>query len=161
MVLTLAFLPAVIGLLPWHWRWAHAMPVEGVVGRLMADTLMGYLNLTGAWIVAGVMAAGGLYLGSNFSFRTAWEWSQERSIQLAAWNDRYRNWRADKADQKAEQEAIRRAELGTEDELEEEVQTPGFFARIFGFLRRRREDEDLLDEVPRRPTHGTEGAGGR
>src|SRR5271170_1907880 len=74
VILTLAFLPSVLGLLPWHWHWLHAMPVEGMTGRLVADALTGYLNLTGAWIVAGVFAAGGLYLGSNFSFRAAWEW---------------------------------------------------------------------------------------
>ena len=105
VVLTLAFLPAVLGLLPWHWHWLHAVAIEGVVGRLIADTLTGYLNLTGASIVAGVVAAGGLYLGSNFSFRAAWEWSQERSIQLSALHDRWRNWQADRADRRAEANA--------------------------------------------------------
>jgi len=100
-----------------------------------------------------VLAAGGLYFGSNFSFRAAWEWSQERSIQLSAWHDRYRNWQADRADKKAEREAIRAAELGPqfeEDEIEIEERRPGIFARMFGFLRRKRrdEDEDLLDDVP-------------
>jgi S-DNA-T family DNA segregation ATPase FtsK/SpoIIIE len=151
VILTLTFLPAIAGLLPWHWHWMHAMPIEGFTGRLMADLLTGYFNLTGASIVAGVMAAAGLYLGSNFSFRSAWEWSQERSIQLSAWHDRWRNWQADRADRKAEQEAIRQAERGPIDVEEEfeEVHEPGFFARIFGFLRRRKPSEDdLLDEVP-------------
>ncbi|WP_263353917.1 DNA translocase FtsK [Acidicapsa acidisoli] len=152
VILTLAFLPAVIGLIPWHWHWLHAMPIEGVTGRLMADFLTGYLNLTGAWIVAGVVAAGGLYLGSNFSFRAAWEWSQERSIQLGAWHDRWRHWQADRADRRAEEAAIRAAERGpmdAEDEMDEDVREPGIFARLFGFMRRRsRSDEDLLDEVP-------------
>jgi S-DNA-T family DNA segregation ATPase FtsK/SpoIIIE len=153
VILTLAFMPTLFGMLPWHWHWLHAMAIEGVIGRLMADLLMSYLNLTGAAIVAAVLAAGGLYLGSNFSFRAAWEWSQERSIQLSAWHDRYRNWQADKADKKAEREAIRQAELGIPPDAEldeEEFRQPGIFARIFGFLRRRRtvEEEDLLDEVP-------------
>ena len=157
VLLALAFVPAAFGMLPWHWRWLHAMPIEGVVGKLMADLLMNNLNLTGASIVAAVTAALGLYLGSSFSFRAAWEWSQERFIQLAAWNDRYRNWQADKADQKAEREAIRRAELGLgsdpethDEEFEVEYEKPGLISRMFGFLRRkpREEDEDLLDEVP-------------
>ena len=112
VALTLAFLPAAFGLFPWHWRWLHVLPVEGVTGRLVADLLASNLNLTGAGIVAGVLAAGGLYLGSNFSFRTAWEWAQERSIQLSAWHDRYANWQADRADKRAEERAIREAELG-------------------------------------------------
>ena len=152
VILTLAFLPAIIGMIPWHWHWLHAVAIEGVTGRLMADLLMGYLNPTGAWIVAGVVTAGGLYLGSNFSFRAAWEWSQERSIQLAAWHDRWRNWQADRADRKAEKEAIRAAERGpvdAEDEFEEEVHEPGFFGRIFGFMRRPKpSEEDLLEDVP-------------
>ncbi len=152
VILTLAFLPALAGMLPWHWHWRHAMPIEGMTGRLMADLLIGYLNLTGAAIVAGVLAAGGLYLGSNFSFRAAWEWSQERSIQLSAWHDRWRNWQADRADRRAEQEAIRAAEggpTGAEDEIEEEVREPGFLGRVFGFLRRRKTaEDDLLDDVP-------------
>jgi DNA segregation ATPase FtsK/SpoIIIE, S-DNA-T family len=152
VILTLAFLPAIVALLPWRWHWMHAMPVEGFTGRLMADLLIGYFNITGAWIVASVLAAGGLYLGSNFSFRATWEWSQERSIQLSAWHDRWRNWQADRADQRAEREAIRQAERGpvdTEEEFEEEVHEPGFFGRIFGFLRRgKASEDDLLDDVP-------------
>jgi len=158
VILTLAFLPAVAGLIPWHWHWMHAMPIEGMTGRLMTDLLVGYLNPTGAAILAGVLAACGLYLGSNFSFRAAWEWSQERSIQLSAIHDRWRNWEADRADKRAEREAIRQAEHGPIDaqheldeldELEEEIHAPGFFARIFGFLRRRKPvDDDLLDDVP-------------
>ena len=152
VMLTLAFLPAVLGLLPWHWHWLHAVAIEGVVGRLIADMLTGYLNLTGAGIVAGVVAAGGLYLGSNFSFRAAWEWSQERSIQLSALHDRWRNWQADRADRRAEANAIRQAEMGLPSQSEEEyeeVPEPGRIARFFSFFRRRKDvDEDLLDDVP-------------
>jgi S-DNA-T family DNA segregation ATPase FtsK/SpoIIIE len=148
VVLVMAFLPAVFGLIPWHWRWLHQLPIEGVTGRLVADLLATYLNTTGAWIVAGVVAAFGLYLGSNFSFRAAWEWSQERSVQLSAWHDRYSNWQADRADRRAEAQAIREAEGGPVlAELEES--DAGFFSRVFGFMRRRRPTaEDLIDEVP-------------
>jgi len=150
VVLTLAFLPAVLGLLPWHWHWLHAVAIEGVVGRIIADTLTGYLNLTGASIVAGVVAAGGLYLGSNFSFRAAWEWSQERSIQLSALHDRWRNWQADRADRKAEANALREATMGPSDDEEyDEAPEPGRIARFFSFFRRKRAGEDdLLDDVP-------------
>jgi S-DNA-T family DNA segregation ATPase FtsK/SpoIIIE len=156
VILTLAFLPAVVGLIPWHWHWRHAMPIEGVVGRLIADELIVYVNVMGAWILASVLAAAGLYLGSNFSFRAAWEWSQERSIQLTAWHDRWRNWQADRADVRAEKEAVRRAELGLEDadisdshEGFAEAKEPGIFSRFFGLFRSRRMSaEDMLDEVP-------------
>ncbi len=162
VVLTLAFLPAVFGLLPWHWHWLHVLPVEGVTGRLLADLLNGYLNIPGASIVAGVLAAGGLYLGSNFSFRAAWEFAQERSIQLSAWHDRYRNWQADRADKRAEERAVREAELGLDPEVEDEPRAvaerkPGLFSRFLGIFRRREmTEEEMLDEIPafrRMPHH--------
>jgi len=31
-LLALLFMPAVFGLLPWHWRWLHLLPIEGVLG---------------------------------------------------------------------------------------------------------------------------------
>ncbi len=153
VVLTLTFLPAGLAMVPWHWRWLHVLPMEGVVGRLVADLLVRYLNLTGAAILVAVLAGAGLYLGSHFSFRAAWEWFQERSIQLSAWNDRWRNWQADRADQQAEREAIRQAEQGPEFAGEEEgaaeLRRPGVFARMFGLLRRPKPvDDELLDDVP-------------
>ncbi len=153
VLLTLTFLPTGLGMSPWHWRWLHVLPMEGVVGRLMADLLMRYLNVTGAAILAAVLAGAGLYLGSHFSFRAAWEWFQERSIQLSAWNDRWQNWQADRADKRAEREAIRQAELGPEFNPEEEraagMRQPGLLARMFGFMRRKKSaEDDLLDDVP-------------
>jgi S-DNA-T family DNA segregation ATPase FtsK/SpoIIIE len=77
-VLALAFLPAVFGLLPWHWLWLHALPVEGVVGKLMAGLLVTYLNIQGAWLVAGVLAAAGLWFASAVSFEAIFESLQAR-----------------------------------------------------------------------------------
>ena len=51
-LLSVAFLPAVFGLLPWHWRWLHEIAIEGVVGRIIAGFLVVYLNIQGAWVVA-------------------------------------------------------------------------------------------------------------
>src|SRR5512140_1949058 len=35
----LVFGSALLGLLPWHWRWVHAVGIEGLIGRMVADTL--------------------------------------------------------------------------------------------------------------------------
>jgi S-DNA-T family DNA segregation ATPase FtsK/SpoIIIE len=158
VVLTLAFLPGLVGLIPWHWHWLHAIPIEGFLGRLVADELIAYVNVKGAWIVAGVLAAAGIYLGSNFSFRAAWEWSQDRSIQLASWHDRYRNWQADRADRRAEKEAIRKAEMGLGDHADEHeddfamagTRAPGLMGRMFGFMRRKPKfsEDDMLEDIP-------------
>src|SRR5580698_5965008 len=63
-LLALIFVPAVFGLLPWHWRWLHVLPVEGIAGRLVAGLLVAYLNIQGAALVAAVLAAAGLYFAS-------------------------------------------------------------------------------------------------
>jgi len=153
ILLTLSFVPALLGLAPWHWRWMHALPVEGVAGRLLADLLVAYLNLRGSAILAAALACIGLYLASNFSFRAAWEWLQQRSNQLSALQDRYRNWQDDRADRKAEREAIRAAELGEEapdPAAAEATKRTGWLSRLFRRNRRpgQLSEDDLLDEVP-------------
>src|SRR5579871_721752 len=68
MAMALLFVPALFAMLPWHWRWGHAVPVEGVLGRLVSGVLVAYLNIQGAWIVTAVLAAAGLYFASSISF---------------------------------------------------------------------------------------------
>src|ERR1700677_4850322 len=64
-LLALIFIPAAFGLLPFHWRWLHLLPVEGVIGRLISSFLVGYVNIQGAWLIAGILAATGLYFASD------------------------------------------------------------------------------------------------
>ncbi len=40
----LTFFPALLALLPWRMHWKHAVPVEGVLGRVLGDTLLGPLS---------------------------------------------------------------------------------------------------------------------
>jgi len=88
-VLALLFLPATFGLLPWHWRWFHALPVEGVVGRLMAGLLVAYLNLQGAWVVASVFAAAGLYFASASVFRSSLKTSRPAGSHGVSFYERW------------------------------------------------------------------------
>ncbi|MGB6830022.1 MAG: DNA translocase FtsK, partial [Terracidiphilus sp.] len=143
----LTFIPTVFALLPWRWNWMHLIPVEGVVGKLMAGMLVGYLNIQGAWVVAGVLAAMGLYFASAISFWALKESFEERWIHVVSWYERWRNWREQRAEARAEREI---EESDSEPEPEPAVQTEshkaGFFASLF---RRRREAEaDPIDEIP-------------
>jgi S-DNA-T family DNA segregation ATPase FtsK/SpoIIIE len=162
-VLALVFLPAVLGLLPWHWFWLRAVPVEGVVGKLMAGLLVTYLNIQGAWLVAGVLAAAGLYLASSVSFSVLAEAIQARWSQAARWHDRWRNWREERAESKAEQKAGLAAEDVQENWSKADLQLitsaapeaendgasldarPGLFARLF---HRRRAPEIDPHDIP-------------
>lgn len=102
--LAVIFTPAVFGLLPWHWRWMHAIPVEGVMGRVISGLLVAYLNIQGAWLVALVLAGVGIYFASDISFKTIKTQIEDRWLNMVAWHDRYRNWKEDRAERKRELE---------------------------------------------------------
>lgn len=161
-VLALGAVPTIFGLAPWHWRWMGVMPVEGVVGRLLAAALVHAMNPIGAWMVAGVMAAAGLYLSSAVSFWALRENVEDRWLGILHWRDRWQNWREEKAEQKELQASMREAErtghapkiasrpgrtaMQAED-IEETAEKPGFFARLFH--RRKQADEDEFEgEIP-------------
>jgi S-DNA-T family DNA segregation ATPase FtsK/SpoIIIE len=101
VLLWLIFAPAVFGLIPGHLLWKHALPLEGVTGRLLVDSLVHYLNFPGAAIVTGSMVVIALYLSTTFSFSTAQEWLAIRFAFTLAWRDRWRNWRLAKAKARA------------------------------------------------------------
>jgi S-DNA-T family DNA segregation ATPase FtsK/SpoIIIE len=146
-LLALIFLPAVVGLLPWHWRWFHLLPIEGVVGRIVSAVLVGYINIQGAWLVAGILAAAGLYFASAVSFSALKESIEERWIHVQAFHDRWRNWLEARAERKAELESQRPA--GTETEQDEADHHPSRFA---SFFRRRDRVQNLtqtsLEDIP-------------
>src|ERR1700760_746218 len=105
----LIFGPALFGLLPGDMRWKHALPLEGLVGRLVLDTLVHYLNFVGAAIVVVSMVAIALYLSTTFSFANARQWMAIRFAFLLAWRARFVTWRASRARARAEKKALKLA----------------------------------------------------
>jgi len=152
-VLALAFLPAAFGMLPWHWRWMHGAPVEGVIGGQMAGLLVGYLNIQGAWLVAGALAAAGVYFASAVSFETIKDAFVGRWIQLREMPDRWQNWREERAEQKAERLAAQETEPAAQMEMAEQEADAAYAPRrsLFSFFRRRESEPaaaDVIDEIP-------------
>ncbi len=157
-ILALVFLPAVFGLLPWHWRWLHMVPVEGVVGRMVAGLLVVYLNIQGAWLVSAALAACGLYFASAISFWVIRETLTERWAQICSLRDRWRDRREARAEMRAENETLRvqRNEpvpfpkLVTTEGPEAESEPPVRRSnRLLSFFTRRRVPlPDPLDEIP-------------
>jgi len=158
-LLALIFVPTVIALLPWHWQWLHMIPAEGVVGRLVAGVLVVYLNIQGAWVVTGVLAATGLYFSTAVSLWALKESIEDRWLHAMNLHDRWRNWREERADEKEayreEREAQRAAirmparerQYAADADRPESVRTPSRLAALFG--RRQHEPEpDPLDEIP-------------
>jgi S-DNA-T family DNA segregation ATPase FtsK/SpoIIIE len=167
-VLALVFFPAVLGLLPWHWLWLGKIPAGGAVGLLMAGLLVTYLNVQGAWLVAGVLAAAGVCFASAVSFWVIKEGVENRWRNLISLHERWRNWREERAERKEEKIAER--ELRSERESRQnsgpklispqlipmtmpeadsqEVSfeaRPGLFARLFG---RHRTPETDPQDIP-------------
>ncbi|MGB7191625.1 MAG: DNA translocase FtsK [Acidobacteriaceae bacterium] len=119
LALGLIFGPALAGLLPGHLHFLHGLPVAGVVGLLVAGALVAWLNVTGAWVVAGCAVLAAVYLLTTFSLTTAREWLAVRFAFVLAWRDRWQNWRFKRARAK-EARAEAKAEKAREKELEKE-----------------------------------------
>jgi DNA segregation ATPase FtsK/SpoIIIE, S-DNA-T family len=104
----LIFSPALLALLPFHLHWKGAIPIEGLLGRILGDMLLHYFNVIGAYIVAATVVAIALYLSTAFSFSSAQIWAQTRfAFAFAAWQ-RFQDWRAARAKQQAEAALDRR-----------------------------------------------------
>jgi len=160
--LAVTFTPALFGLLPWHWRWMHAVPVEGVMGRVIAGFLVVYLNTQGAWLVAGVLAGLGLYFASDINFWALKTQIEDRWLNVVAWHDRYRNWRDERADRKRELEERFTEEnepgpaqrlfsgaiaVGPEAVAEMPPPRPSRLAALFG-MKKRTPEPDPVEEIP-------------
>jgi S-DNA-T family DNA segregation ATPase FtsK/SpoIIIE len=166
-ILALVFFPAVLGLLPWRLLW-QGRPIEGVSGMLMAGLLVRYLNIQGAWLVAGALAATGLVFASAVSFWVIKEGIQNRWRNFVSAHERWRNWREERAERKQERIAEREdqrelekrpaasphlvsPQLLPEISPEEDSRQapleprPGFFARLF---RRQRIHETDPQDIP-------------
>jgi len=100
----LTFLSGLIGLLPWTIRWMGVIPSEGLLGRIVADALIHYFNLVGAYLICVAVIAVALYLSTAFSFGAIQIWSQTRFAFVYAALDRFADWRAERARKKAAKE---------------------------------------------------------
>ena len=107
----LLFVPALLAILPGHIRWMGAIPIEGLVGRIVGDVLIRYLNLAGAYIVCTTVLAVALYLTTAFSFAAFELWAPTRFAFVLALRDRFKDWQ-DERERKRQQKELekRRAE---------------------------------------------------
>src|SRR5437588_2380431 len=104
----LAFVPALLALLPGHARWMGVIPMEGLVGRIVGDALIHYLNLAGAYIVCATVLAVALYLTTAFSFASLQVWAPTRfAFVIALWN-RYKDWQDNRAKKRMQRELEKR-----------------------------------------------------
>ncbi|MBB5065848.1 DNA translocase FtsK [Granulicella mallensis] len=93
LALWLMFAPASIYLLPGHLLWKHTLPFSGVVGRLLSDGLIQFVNLPGTIILCVLMVAFSLYLTTTFTLATAREWFTSHFAFIRNASERYTAWK--------------------------------------------------------------------
>src|SRR5271155_5514931 len=104
----LMFVPALLAILPGHLRWMGAIPIEGLVGRIVGDALIRYLNVAGAYIVCTTFLAVALYLTTAFSFSAIEVWAPTRFAFLIALKDRFRDWQDERERRRQHKELEKR-----------------------------------------------------
>ena len=104
----LMFVPALLALLPGHMRWLGAIPMEGLLGRVLGDALIHYFNLAGAYIVSTSMLAVALYFCTAFSFSQARVWAATRFSFVVALRNRWQDWQEARVRRKLQKELDKR-----------------------------------------------------
>jgi DNA segregation ATPase FtsK/SpoIIIE, S-DNA-T family len=100
----LTFVAGFLGLLAPHARWMGVVAPEGLLGRIVADVLIHYFNLAGAYLICVAVIAVALYLSTAFSFGALQIWSQTRFAFVYAALDRFADWRAERTRKQAAKE---------------------------------------------------------
>src|SRR3981081_969370 len=91
----LMFVPALLAILPVHFRWMGSIPIEGRVARIVGDVLIRYLNVAGASIVCTAVLAVALFLTTAFSFSAIEVWAPTRFAFILALRDRFKDWQVE------------------------------------------------------------------
>ncbi|HEX6496952.1 MAG TPA: DNA translocase FtsK 4TM domain-containing protein, partial [Acidobacteriaceae bacterium] len=99
--------PAVFGLLPGHMHWLGAIPVEGVLGRLLVDGMTAVLNYPGTCVLVATLLLIAVLLSTAFSFGNLRQWLVVRFAFVYAWRDRWQNWKLRRAKKRAARAADR------------------------------------------------------
>jgi len=102
------FVPAMLALLPVQFRWQHVIPIEGLLGRVIGDVLIHYLNVVGAYIVCATILAVALYLSTAFSFSAIQLWAPTHLAFITALWNRYKDWRQERAKRRQQKELDQR-----------------------------------------------------
>ena len=102
------FVPAMLALLPVQFRWQHVIPIEGLLGRVVGDVLIHYLNVVGAYIVCATILAVALYLSTAFSFSAVQLWAPTHLAFITALWNRYKDWQQERAKKRQQKELDQR-----------------------------------------------------
>jgi S-DNA-T family DNA segregation ATPase FtsK/SpoIIIE len=150
IALWLVFAPAMIALIPGHALWRHALPISGIEGSILADSLIHFVNFPGALIISGLMVALSVYLTTTFLLATARGWFLSHFAFIRSLSDRYaaRKLRrgihpVDDPDAYASKREAAAAKVRTEPEPSaDEVPNTSLLSSLFGWFGRRKQRQD-------------------
>ena len=109
LVLWITAGPIAFALLPGALRYKDALPLGGVVGTVLASSLVLVVNYPGACVCVGLAVALSIYLSTTFTFNTAQEWATQRVGVLGRLREHWLGWRHRRSSAKeAEMYATRR-----------------------------------------------------
>src|SRR5271168_7079 len=147
-VALMVFTPAMLAILPWRILWRGAVPIEGLIGRIVGDFLLHYFNITGAYILSFAAISIALYMCTAFSLGNLHLWMQTRFTWVYALRDRYQDWVAARNRAKAAKQAEKLAKkLEKEKEAQREVK-PVITTQLLPAKR------DIVLSGPARPVTG-------
>ncbi len=107
LALWVLFAPTALALTLGSLRWRGAVPVEGVAGIVLRDTLVRYLNLPGACVVVALLFLLSIYLSTTFTFNTAQDWATHRIGFVGRLVERWAEWRDRRSGRLSVQSAAR------------------------------------------------------
>ena len=98
---------AALSLSPLQNLWMNTIDAGGVVGRLLVEALVGYLNLTGAilTLLAGAIVAP--YLLTSSSLHGVLSWWASRRAQASLWRHSWQSWLQRQRERAARRRAAR------------------------------------------------------
>ena len=161
----IVFVPALLALLPGNLLWLGVMPIEGLLGRVVGDGLIHYLNIAGAYIVCASVLAVALYLSTAFSFSSMQLWVPTRfAFVTALWN-RYQDWQEERAKRRQQKELEKRrvSRPVVKTQLipsRQAAAEPTVQARVAPEARRTGIERMFDAEAPGSPTHTVASTGG-
>jgi S-DNA-T family DNA segregation ATPase FtsK/SpoIIIE len=152
IVLWLIFAPAMIALIPGNVLWRHSLPISGVEGSILADSLIHFVNFPGALILCGLMVALSIYLTTTFLLATARGWFLSHFAFIRSLSERYtaRKLRrgihsVDDPDAYASRREFAAAKARTEPEPssdEAATRNTSLLSSLFGWFGRRKRHHD-------------------
>lgn len=141
--------PTLLALLPWQLRMHQAIPQEGLIGRILGDTLIHYFNRPGSYVLCFAVLVAALYMTTSFTAAGYRTWGKTRFAFVHSRWQRFQDWRAERR-RVREEKALEKRRAESQKPLVEAqlVQNPNKGEPAAGgFLRRSRNAAKLEVEA--------------